>query len=73
MIFEYYEQQDLYKIANCARQQTLVDWLNLNNIPFSQDSKGKILAHSAVVEEAFGVSVLPTNQNASPPIKLHLE
>lgn len=55
MVFDIYEQNDLFKIANCARQSTLKDWLTLNRILYSFDSKGRIIAHVKAVEAGLGV------------------
>ncbi len=54
MIFDIYTQTDLYKIADCARQTVLTDWLTLNGIPYSRDAKGRIIAHKRAVDAGLG-------------------
>jgi len=55
MIFDIYEQTDLYAIAGCQRRGSLIDWLNINRIPFITNSKERILAHKSLVDAAMGV------------------
>ena len=55
MIYDIYEQADLFSIAKCKRKSTLTSWLHINRIPFLMNAKGEILAHKAAVDEGFGV------------------
>jgi hypothetical protein len=55
MIFDIYEQSDLFKIARCGRQSTLIVWLTDNKIPYMFDSKQKIIAHKKAVDAGLGV------------------
>ena len=61
MIFDIYEQSDLFRIANCGRRSTLERWLNDKMIPFSHDSQGKVIAHKKAVESCLGVEAEPSN------------
>jgi hypothetical protein len=56
MIFDIYQQQELFQIARCKRQRALRTWLNQNRIPFTHDSKGAIIAHRKAVEQGLGVA-----------------
>ena len=55
MIFEIYEQQDLFRIARCGRQSTLKQWLTVNQIPYLHNSKNEIIAHRDAVAAGLGV------------------
>lgn len=57
MIFDIYEQPDLFRIAKCGRQATLVRWLSEKGIPYTHDAKGKIIAHKRAVEAGLGVEI----------------
>lgn len=57
MIFDIYEQQDLFKIARCGRQSTLVAWLSTNQIPYLHNSKNEVIAHKIAVAASLGVQV----------------
>ncbi|MBL4712004.1 MAG: DUF4224 domain-containing protein [Gammaproteobacteria bacterium] len=57
MIFDIYEQRDLFKIAGCRRQRRLVDWLIENHIPYKRNARGEVIAHRNAVEAGFGVTV----------------
>ncbi len=59
MIFDIYEQSDLFQIAGCSRQVALMGWLNNNHIPFTLNAKRKVIAHKSAVDTALGV-VAPT-------------
>lgn len=69
MIFDIYEQPDLFKIAKCGRQKTLVAWLNNNHIPHMRDSKNQIIAHKRAVESSLGVE---HNERPDDSVKLWL-
>jgi len=55
MIFDIYEQRDLFRIAGCGRQATLKRWLNVNQIPYLHNSKNEIIAHKKAVATGLGV------------------
>jgi hypothetical protein len=57
MIFDIYEQCDLFRIANCGRQKGLHEWLTQNRITFAYNAKQEIIAHKRAVEEGLGVVV----------------
>ena len=62
MIFDIYEQADLYKIAHCRQQSGLTNWLKSMRIPFGYDARGKVIAHRKAVERALGVADIPLPQ-----------
>ena len=69
MIYDIYEQSDLFSIAKCKRKSTLIDWLNINRIPFLKNARGEIQAHKSAIDEGFGV--LPdTGAMAEPELTL---
>ena len=55
MIFDFYEQADLLRIAKCRWQSKLIDWLEAHHIPFGYDAHGRVIAHKKAVEAGFGV------------------
>lgn len=55
MIFDIYEQRDLFRIAGCGRQSTLKRWLNENQIPYLYNQKNEIIAHKKAVATGLGV------------------
>jgi hypothetical protein len=69
MIFDIYEQPDLYEIAKCARQATLIDWLNVNRIPFAFNAKQKVIVHKHALDAGLGVMPLPAN-DPEPKVEL---
>ena len=56
MIFDIYEQKDLFKISGCGKKSTLEEWLHNNRIAFAYDSKMKIIAHKKAVDAGLGVA-----------------
>lgn len=55
MIFNIYEQSDLFQIAGCKRKSTLESWLRMNTIPFTTNARDEIIAHEKAVEAGLGV------------------
>lgn len=74
MIFDIYEQADLFKIADCAQQRALASWLDNNRIPYLYTSKNKIIAHKHAVDAGLGVSSREeiSENLAMGTVKLHL-
>jgi hypothetical protein len=67
MIFDIYEQRDLFKISKCGKKSTLEAWLRDNHIQFAYDSKMKIIAHKKAVDAGLGVE-----DYSSPDMKAEL-
>lgn len=63
MIFDIYEQGDLFLISNCRRRSTLEMWLRNNHIPFSYDAKGRVIAHKRAVEAGLGAAPEPEKKH----------
>lgn len=55
MIFDIYEQSDLFQIAKCGKRFKLIEWLKDHKIPYGEDSRGCIIAHKKAVEAGLGV------------------
>ncbi len=73
MLFEFYEQQDLYQIAGCARQSTLENWLHAQRIPFGYNAKGKVLVHQGALANALGAPSASVPPDTSRDVVLNLE
>ena len=55
MIFDIYEQSDLFRIAKCGQKAKLIEWLKANHIAYSFDSRNNLIAHKKAVDAGLGV------------------
>lgn len=69
MIFDIYEQKDLFLIARCGRKSTLERWLKINMIPFAYNAKLEVLAHKDAVDAGLGA---PSRVHQEAPAEVQL-
>lgn len=70
MIFDFYEQEDLFRIAKCGWRSTLERWMKENHIPVVYDTQNRIMAHKDAVALAFGVGAGTTQTEDEPKMWL---